>query len=57
MPPSVRAALDNARLMRQFGDDLPKMPALLKRYRQNLDVIAVATKQAADRRRVSGAGP
>lgn len=52
MPPSIRAAFENARLMRQFGDELPKMPAMLKQYRQNLDIIAIATKQAADRRRL-----
>ncbi|RJF81106.1 hypothetical protein D3877_12855 [Azospirillum cavernae] len=52
MKNSIRAAFENARLMRQFGDDLPKMPALFDRYRSNLAVMAADAQHAADRRRL-----
>lgn len=48
--PRVPAA-ENARLMRQFGDDLPTMPCLWNRYRRNADLIRRASREATDRRR------
>lgn len=44
-------AAENARLMRQFGDDLRTMPALWRRYRRNADAIRRASIEAANRRR------
>lgn len=52
MTAADKAAFENARLMQKFGDDLRTMPAILRQYRTNLDIIAAATRRNAERRRV-----
>ena len=51
MNAAIHAQAENARLMRQFGDDLRTMPALWSRYQANLIRIQSAQDRAAAKRR------
>ncbi|CCD02910.1 hypothetical protein FBZ85_106149 [Azospirillum brasilense] len=51
-PATASAMAENARLMREHGDDLPKRPDLWKRYQTNRATIQRAEQEQARKKGV-----